>query len=160
MAVCARLCGVGQSRRCRRRQRQNQQDQGSSDSDMDEEGEERVIGLRRQVGGGGSGGPENGVVVTAGPSDACDCGGGHVSRRDCLQRTATGSPLPQSLADLPPELLVEIFSLLPGTALSNVALVCKKFKQILKTETIWRRRCVEGKWMHREVSNLKLVKYF
>uniref|UniRef100_H3D3N4 F-box protein 31 n=1 Tax=Tetraodon nigroviridis TaxID=99883 RepID=H3D3N4_TETNG len=112
MAVCARLCGVGQSRRCRRRQRQNQQDQGS-DSDMDEEGEERIVG--------GGGGPENGVVVTAGPSD----------------------PLPRSLADLPPELLVEIFSLLPGTALPNVALVCKKFKQILKTETIWRRRCVE-----------------
>lgn len=145
MAVCARLCGVGQSRRCRRRQRQNQQDQGS-DSDMDEEGEERIVGLRQVGGGGGGGGgPENGVVVTAGPSDACDCGGGHVSRRDCLERTATGFSLPQSLAELPPELLVGIFSLLPGTALPNVALVCKKFKQILRTETIWRRRCVEGK---------------
>lgn len=149
---------MGQSRRCRRRQRQDQQDQGS-DSDMDEEEEGRIVGLR-QVGGGGSGGPENGVVVTAGPSDACDCGGGHVSRRDCLERTATGFPLPQSLADLPPELLVEIFSLLPGTALPNVALVCKKFKQILKTETIWRRRCVEGKRLHRGDSDLKLVKSF
>lgn len=150
MAVCARLCGVGQSRRCRRRQRQNQQDQGS-DSDMDEEGEERIVG--------GGGGPENGVVVTAGPSDACGCGGGHVSRRDCLERTA-GSPLPRSLADLPPELLVEIFSLLPGTALPNVALVCKKFKQILKTETIWRRRCVEGMRLHRGDSNLIQAKRF
>lgn len=140
---------MGQSRRCRRRQRQNQQDQGS-DSDMDDEGEERIVGLR-PVGGGGSGGLENGIVVTAEPSDACECGGGHVSRRDCLERTATGFPLLQSLAELPPELLVEIFSLLPGTALPNVSLVCKKFKQILKTETIWRRRCVEGMWLHREV---------
>uniref|UniRef100_A0A671Y8I7 F-box protein 31 n=1 Tax=Sparus aurata TaxID=8175 RepID=A0A671Y8I7_SPAAU len=100
MAVCARLCGVGQSRRCRRRQRQNQQDQGS-DSDMDEEEEERIVGQ------------------------------------------STGPPHPQSLVELPPELLVEIFSLLPGTAMPNVALVCKKFKQILHTETIWRRRCME-----------------
>lgn len=142
MAVCARLCGVGQSRRCRRRQRQNQQDQGS-DSDMDEEGEERIVGLRQVR--GGIGGPESGVV-TAGPSDACGCGGGHVSRRGCLEQTAKGFPHPRLLAELPPELLVEIFSLIPGTALPNVALVCKKFKQILKTETIWRRRCVEGEY--------------
>uniref|UniRef100_A0A8D0AK92 F-box protein 31 n=1 Tax=Sander lucioperca TaxID=283035 RepID=A0A8D0AK92_SANLU len=111
MAVCARLCGVGQSRRCRRRQRHNQQDQ-ASDSDMDEEEEERISG-----------------VATA--------GGGFPDR------TSTGPPHPQSLAELPPELLVEIVSLLPGTALPNVALVCKKFRQILNTETIWRRRCME-----------------
>uniref|UniRef100_A0A674PNT6 F-box protein 31 n=1 Tax=Takifugu rubripes TaxID=31033 RepID=A0A674PNT6_TAKRU len=82
MAVCARLCGVGQSRRCRRR-------------------------------------------------DACD-------------------------SDLPPELLVEIFSLIPGTALPNVALVCKKFKQILKTETIWRRRCVEEFGMKDDLRKLEV----
>lgn len=144
MAVCARLCGVGQSRRCRRRQRQNQQDQGS-DSDMDEEEEERIVGQKHgDVGGSSGGGPESGVA-TAGPSDACEYGSGRVNRRDCPERTSTGPPHPQSLADLPPELLVEIFSLLPGTALPNVALVCKKFKQILNTETIWRRRCMEGK---------------
>uniref|UniRef100_A0A665VP87 F-box domain-containing protein n=1 Tax=Echeneis naucrates TaxID=173247 RepID=A0A665VP87_ECHNA len=113
MAVCARLCGVGQSRRCRRRQRHNQQDQGS-DSDMDEEEGERIVAQRR--------------------GDIC---GGGVSRAN------TGPPHPQSLVELPPELLVEIISLLPGTALPNVALVCKKFRQILSTETIWRRRCVE-----------------
>ncbi|XP_036963935.1 F-box only protein 31 isoform X2 [Acanthopagrus latus] len=141
MAVCARLCGVGQSRRCRRRQRQNQQDQGS-DSDMDEEEEERIVGQRQGDVGGGGGGPESGVA-TAGPSDACEYGSGHVNRRGCPERTSTGPPHPQSLAELPPELLVEIFSLLPGTALPNVALVCKKFKQILHTETIWRRRCME-----------------
>uniref|UniRef100_A0A3Q3ETP0 F-box protein 31 n=1 Tax=Kryptolebias marmoratus TaxID=37003 RepID=A0A3Q3ETP0_KRYMA len=97
MAVCARLCGVGQSRSCRRRQRSNQQDQGGSDSDMDEEEGEQIVG-------------PGGVV---------------------------------SLAELPPELLVEIFSLLPGTVLPNVALVCRKFRQILNMETIWRRRCME-----------------
>ncbi|XP_068169815.1 F-box only protein 31 [Antennarius striatus] len=134
MAVCARLCGVGQSRRCRRRQRPNQQDQ-SSDSDMDEEEEERIEGRRQSYVGGG---PESGVP-TAGPSDSCGSSSSHVNRRG----TSTGPPHPQSLADLPPELLVEILSMLPGTALPNVALVCKKFKQIINTETIWRRRCME-----------------
>ncbi|XP_077566535.1 F-box only protein 31 [Stigmatopora nigra] len=114
MAVCARLCGVGQSRRCRRRPRHNQQDQGS-DSDMDEEEEERIVG-------------QTPVVNTAGPSRAHRNGFPHH---------------PQALTELPPELLVEIFSLLPGTTLPKVALVCKTFREILKTETIWRRRCVE-----------------
>uniref|UniRef100_UPI0037E76F30 F-box only protein 31 isoform X1 n=2 Tax=Semicossyphus pulcher TaxID=241346 RepID=UPI0037E76F30 len=144
MAVCARLCGVGQSRRCRRRQRQNQQDQGS-DSDMDEEEEERIVGQRQAdvgVVGGGCGGLESGVA-TAGPSDACEYGSGHVNRKSLLDHTNTGPPHPQSLSELPPELLVEILSLLPGTALPNVALVCKKFRQIVNTETIWRRRCTE-----------------
>lgn len=147
MAVCARLCGVGQSRRCRRRQRHNQQDQGS-DSDMDEEEGERIVGKRQGdvcSGTGGGGGPESGVA-TAGPSDACEYGSGHyVNTEGFLNRTSTGPPHPQSLLELPPELLVEIISLLPGTALPTVALVCKKFRQILSTETIWRRRCIEGK---------------
>ncbi|XP_070763367.1 F-box only protein 31 [Enoplosus armatus] len=149
MAVCARLCGVGQSRRCRRRQRQNQQDQGS-DSDMDEEEEERIVGQRQ--GGDGGGGPESGVA-TAGPSDACS---GHVNRGGCLDRRSTGPPHPQSLADLPPELLVEIFSLLPGTALPNVALICKKFRQILNTETIWRRRCMEEFGMKEDLRKMEV----
>lgn len=135
MAVCARLCGVGQSRRCRRRQRNNnQQDQGS-DSDMDEEEGERIVG-QRKADSGSCGGPGR-VVATAGPSG--EHGSGRVSR-------STGPPHPQSLVELPPELLVEIFSLLPGTVLPNVALVCKKFRQILNTETIWRRRCTAGKY--------------
>ncbi|XP_062245991.1 F-box only protein 31 isoform X2 [Platichthys flesus] len=129
MAVCARLCGVGQSRRCRRRQRQNQQGQGS-DSDMDEEEGERIVG---QPQGDVSGG------ATAGPSDAREYGSGRVNRLG----SSTGPPHPQSLSELPPELLVEIFSLLPGTALPSVALVCKAFRQILNMETIWRRRCIE-----------------
>ncbi|TNN87801.1 F-box only protein 31-B [Liparis tanakae] len=139
MAVCARLCGVGQSRRCRRRQRHNQQDQGS-DSDMDEEEEEQIVGQKQ--GDGGGAGPDRGGA-TAGPSIACEYGSAHVNRGGSLDRPSTGPPHPQTLAELPPELLVEIFSLLPGTALPNVALVGKKFRQILNTETIWRRRCME-----------------
>ncbi|XP_029290296.1 LOW QUALITY PROTEIN: F-box only protein 31 [Cottoperca gobio] len=154
MAVCARLCGVGQSRRCRRRQRQNQQDQGS-DSDMDEEEEERIVGQKQADVGCGSGGPESGVA-TAGPSDACEYGSGHVNRGGSLDRTSTGPPHPQSLAELPPELLVEIFSLLPGTALPNVALVGKKFRQILNTETIWRRRCMAEFGMKEDLRKMEV----
>ncbi|KAM7002728.1 F-box only protein 31 isoform 2-T2 [Tautogolabrus adspersus] len=156
MAVCARLCGVGQSRRCRRRQRQNQQDQGS-DSEMDEDEEERIVGHRQaDVGvGGGCGGLES-DVPTAGPSDACEYGSGHANCVSCLDRTSTGPPHPQSLADLPPELLVEILSLLPGTALPNVALVCKKFKQIANTETIWRRRCTEEFGMKEDLQKMEV----
>uniref|UniRef100_A0A3B1JN45 F-box domain-containing protein n=1 Tax=Astyanax mexicanus TaxID=7994 RepID=A0A3B1JN45_ASTMX len=120
MAVCARLCGVGQSRRCRRRQRHDQHG-SDSEMDMDEEEGERIVGEAR---GGWH------QSRTAGPSEAA-----------AAARVA-GSP--QSLVDLPPELLVEIFSSLPGTVLPNLALVCKKFRQILSTETIWRRRCTEG----------------
>lgn len=128
---------MGQSRRCRRRQRHNQQDQ-CSDSDMDDEEEERIVALRQSD---VCGGPEStaAAVVTAGPTDvACEYGSGHVNRGD----SSSGPPHPQALSELPPELLVEIFSLLPGKALPNVALVCKKFRHILNTETIWRRRCV------------------
>ncbi|XP_077358425.1 F-box only protein 31-like isoform X1 [Festucalex cinctus] len=140
MAVCARLCGVGQSRRCRRRPRQNQQDQ-ASDSDMDDEEEERIVGLRR--GDAGCGGPASGVN-TAGPSRV------HRGGID-----GAGHPHPQALSELPPELLVEIFSLLPGTALPNVALVCKTFRQILNTETIWRRRCMEEFHMKEDLRKLE-----
>ncbi|XP_037624340.1 F-box only protein 31 isoform X2 [Sebastes umbrosus] len=156
MAVCARLCGVGQSRRCRRRQRQNQQDPQGSDSDMDEEEEERIVGQRQ----GGDGGLESGVAATAaGPSDAGEYGSGHVNNRGgSLTRstTSTGPQHPQSLEELPPELLVEIFSLLPGTALPNVALVGKKFRQILNTETIWRRRCMEEFGMKEDLRKMEV----
>ncbi|XP_072290711.1 F-box only protein 31 isoform X1 [Eucyclogobius newberryi] len=143
MAVCARLCGVGQSRRCRRRQRHNQQDQ-CSDSDMDEEEEERIVALRQSdVCGGGGGGP----AETAGPD-------GRVVSGD--PRAGAGPPRPQALTDLPPELLVEIFSTLPGTVLPNVALVCKKFRQILNTETVWRRRCTEEFGMKEDLRKIEV----
>ncbi|XP_071384602.1 F-box only protein 31 isoform X2 [Centroberyx affinis] len=153
MAVCARLCGVGQSRRCRRRQRQNQEDQGS-DSDMDEEEEERIVGQKQaDVGGAG---PRS-TVATAGPSDASpEYGSANANKLGFLDRANTGPPNPQSLLDLPPELLVEIFSLLPGTALPNVALVCKKFRQILNTETIWRRRCMEEFGMREDLRKMEV----
>ncbi|XP_054475694.1 LOW QUALITY PROTEIN: F-box only protein 31 [Anoplopoma fimbria] len=166
MAVCARLCGVGQSRRCRRRQRHNQQDQ-ASDSDMDEEEEEQIVGKRQGDaavvvvvgGGGGEGGGGGGLDsdgATAGPSVAGEHGSGHVNRGGSLDRTSTGPPHPQSLAELPPELLVEIFSLLPGTALPNVALVGKKFRQILNTETIWRRRCMKEFGMKEDLRKMEV----
>lgn len=126
---------------------------------MDEEEEERIVGQRQGdvvvVGGGGcgAGGPESGVA-TAGPSDACEYGSGRVNRGGF--RTSTGPPHPQSLKELPPELLVEIFSLLPGTALPNVALVCKKFRQILNTETIWRRRCIEEFGMQQDLRKMEV----
>uniref|UniRef100_A0A674EJ88 F-box protein 31 n=1 Tax=Salmo trutta TaxID=8032 RepID=A0A674EJ88_SALTR len=138
MAVCARLCGVGQSRRCRRRQRHNQQDQGS-DSDMDEEEGERIVGETQSV----TGGAENSAAAR--PS---------VAHEAAADSASTGPPNPQSLLDLPPELLVEVFSSLPGTELPNLALVCKKIRQILNTETIWRRRCTEVLHPYRHILGL------
>lgn len=143
---------MGQSRRCRRRQPHNQQDQGS-DSDMDEEEEERIVAQRQaDVGGGG---PKSGVVRPR-PSDAGEHGSGPVNRAGFVDRTSSGPPQPQSLAELPPELLVEIFSLLPGTALPYVALACKKFRHILNTETIWRRRCLEEFGMNEDLRKLEV----
>ncbi|KAL7824464.1 hypothetical protein AOLI_G00184360 [Acnodon oligacanthus] len=141
MAVCARLCGVGQSRRCRRRQRHGQHDQHGSDSemDMDEEEGEKIVGETRGSGSGG-GWPQSRAT---GPSEAA--------------AASAGTRSPQSLLDLPPELLVEIFSTLPGTALPNLALVCKKFRQILSTETIWRRRCIEEFGMKDDLRKMEVV---
>lgn len=157
MAVCARLCGVGQSRRCRRRQRHGQREQESdSELDMDEEEEEEKIvgkGKARVLSSGPKGrgavcGDAPASRSTAGSEDE-EGGGGGGGDTACA---AAAPPQPRSLLDLPPELLVEIFSSLPGTALPSLALVCKKFRQILSTETIWRRRCAEGKnRIHRSV---------
>ncbi|XP_037671498.1 F-box only protein 31 isoform X3 [Choloepus didactylus] len=111
MAVCARLCGVGPSRGCRRRQqRQGPAEAAAADSEPDTDPEEERI--------------EAGAAAPAGPGP--------------------GSPPPRcSLLELPPELLVEIFASLPGTDLPSLAQVCTKFRRILHTDTIWRRRCRE-----------------
>ncbi|XP_012999833.1 F-box only protein 31 isoform X1 [Cavia porcellus] len=103
MAVCARLCGVGPARGCRRRQqRGGPAETAAADSEPDTDPEEERI--------------------EAGPSP----------------------PPPRcSLLDLPPELLVEIFGSLPGTDLPSLAQVCSKFRRVLHTDTIWRRRCRE-----------------
>ncbi|XP_053304264.1 F-box only protein 31 isoform X2 [Spea bombifrons] len=97
MAVCARLCGVGQPGGCRRK--------GAGAGELEDGDEDEV---RIEAGG-----------VT-----------GHCGPRG-----------PRTLLSLPPEILVEIFSSLPGTELPRLAQVCKKFRQILTTDTIWRRRC-------------------
>ncbi|KAG7324331.1 hypothetical protein KOW79_012347 [Hemibagrus wyckioides] len=155
MAVCARLCGVGQSRRCRRRQRHGQRDQESdSEVDMDEEEEEeKIVGKSkaRALSGGQKG---RGAVcddASAGRSVA-----GSEDEEDTAW-AAAAPPQPRSLLDLPPELLLEIFSALPGTALPNLALVCKKFRHILSTETIWRRRCVEEFGMKDDLRKMEVA---
>lgn len=109
---------------------------------MDEEEEERIVAQRQSDVSGG--------LERAGPS-AGEHGSGHVNTGH-----RTGPLHPQALSELPPELLVEIFSLLPGTALPNVALACKKFRQILNTETIWRRRCVEEFGMKEDLRKMEV----
>lgn len=117
MAVCARLCGVGPSRGCRRRQqRRGPAETAAADSEPDTDPEEECI--------------EAGAVALCGAEGGRGAG--------------PSSPPRCSLLELPPELLVEIFASLPGTDLPSLAQVCTKFRRILLTDTIWRRRCREG----------------
>ncbi|XP_042087460.1 F-box only protein 31 isoform X5 [Ovis aries] len=116
MAVCARLCGVGPSRGCRRRQqRRGPAETAAADSEPDTDPEEELI--------------EAGSAALSGAGDDRSAG--------------PSSPPRCSLLELPPELLVEIFASLPGTDLPSLAQVCTKFRRILHTDTIWRRRCRE-----------------
>uniref|UniRef100_G1QAJ8 F-box domain-containing protein n=1 Tax=Myotis lucifugus TaxID=59463 RepID=G1QAJ8_MYOLU len=62
-----------------------------------------------------------------------------------------------SLQDLPVELLVEIFGLLPGTDLPSLALACTKFHHILHTDSIWRRRCWEEFGLRENLQNLETM---
>ncbi|XP_056381506.1 F-box only protein 31 isoform X2 [Hyla sarda] len=64
---------------------------------------------------------------------------------------------PRTLLQLPPEILVEIFSCLPGTELPPLALVCRKFRQILTTDTIWRRRCKQEYGVHENLRKLEVT---
>ncbi|XP_037371657.1 F-box only protein 31 [Talpa occidentalis] len=115
MAVCARLCGVGPARGCRRRQqRGDPAEAAAADSGADTDPEEERIEAARAGAGAGAG-------AAAGPAP----------------------PPRRSLLELPPELLVEIFAALPGTDLPSLARVCSRFRRILHTDTIWRRRCRE-----------------
>ncbi|XP_064243389.1 F-box only protein 31 isoform X2 [Passer domesticus] len=126
MAVCARLCGVGPARGCRRRGAAREQRRGAADSEPDTD------------------------------TDPEEAGGGGVTEDDeAAERIEGGRPLPPSveagpagraplsLLELPPELLVQIFGSLPGTDLPSLARVCTTFRRILSTDTIWRRRCRE-----------------
>uniref|UniRef100_A0A674J383 F-box domain-containing protein n=1 Tax=Terrapene triunguis TaxID=2587831 RepID=A0A674J383_9SAUR len=98
MAVCARLCGVGPSRGCRRRGAQREQRrEGPADSEPDTDAEEeRIEGAR------------------LGPGEA--------------PAPAPAARAPLSLLELPPELLVQIFGSLPGTDLPSLARVCSTFR--------------------------------
>ncbi|XP_078236538.1 F-box only protein 31 isoform X2 [Pogona vitticeps] len=162
MAVCARLCGVGATRGCRRRAAQRKGgaaaasssssaaagDSSEPDTDPDEEEEEAVevekaapeqeheeeeedgrpkeeAGRAGPGGGGGSG------------------GGGEGEGEGRAAAPPRRGPAGLSLLELPPELLVQIFGSLPGPDLPSLALVCRAFRRLLRTDTIWRRRCRE-----------------
>ncbi|XP_059680776.1 F-box only protein 31 isoform X2 [Gavia stellata] len=127
MAVCARLCGVGPARGCRRRGAAREQRRGGAgDSEPDTDTDPEEAG-----------------------------GGGATEDEEAAERIEGGRPVPQpaeagpagraplSLLELPPELLVQIFGSLPGTDLPSLARVCTTFRRILRTDTIWRRRCRE-----------------
>ncbi|KAM6250573.1 F-box only protein 31 isoform 3-T3 [Spheniscus humboldti] len=128
MAVCARLCGVGPARGCRRRgaaREQRRGGAGDSEPDTDTDPEE--------AGGGGA---------TEDEEAAERIEGGRPAPHPAEAGPAGRAPL--SLLELPPELLVQIFGSLPGTDLPSLARVCTTFRRILRTDTIWRRRCREG----------------
>ncbi|XP_050759762.1 F-box only protein 31 isoform X2 [Gymnogyps californianus] len=127
MAVCARLCGVGPARGCRRRgaaREQRRGGAGDSEPDTDTDPEE--------AGGGGAAEDEEAAERIEGGRPAP-----HPAEAGPAGRT------PLSLLELPPELLVQIFGSLPGTDLPSLARVCTTFRRILRTDTIWRRRCRE-----------------
>lgn len=130
MAVCARLCGVGPARGCRRRGAAREQRRGGggdSEPDTDTDPEE--------AGGGGGTSAEDDELT---------------ERIECARpaphpaEVGPNGRAPMSLLELPPELLVQIFGSLPGTDLPSLARVCTTFRRILRTDTIWRRRCREG----------------
>uniref|UniRef100_A0A8C4U857 F-box protein 31 n=1 Tax=Falco tinnunculus TaxID=100819 RepID=A0A8C4U857_FALTI len=127
MAVCARLCGVGPARGCRRRgaaREQRRGGAGDSEPDTDTDPEE--------AGGGGATEDEEAAERIEGGGPAA-----HPAEAGPAGRA------PLSLLELPPELLVQIFGSLPGTDLPSLARVCTTFRRILRTDTIWRRRCRE-----------------
>lgn len=127
MAVCARLCGVGPARGCRRRgaaREQRHGGAGDSEPDTDTDPEE--------AGGGATEDDEVAERIE----------GGRAAPHPAEAGPAGRAPL--SLLELPPELLVQIFGSLPGTDLPSLARVCTTFRRILRTDTIWRRRCREG----------------
>uniref|UniRef100_A0A670IRE6 F-box protein 31 n=1 Tax=Podarcis muralis TaxID=64176 RepID=A0A670IRE6_PODMU len=136
MAVCARLCGVGPARGCRRRGAQQKGTAGdSSEPDTDPE----------EGGGGGCG-----EAAAAEDDDAAE----ERIEGAALAESSPRGRAPLSLLDLPPELLVQIFGSLPGTDLPNLALVCSAFRRILRTDTIWRRRCKEVLHRYRHILGL------
>ncbi|XP_054583066.1 F-box only protein 31-like [Eptesicus fuscus] len=127
---CAGLCSVDPSRGCRCRQQQRgpaEKTAANSEPDPHPE-EEHVEADAEALFRAGSGG-----IVSPAPTRRC------------------------SLQDLPPELLVEIFASLPGTDLPSLARVCTKFHRILRTDSIWRRRCWEEYGVGENLQNLEIM---
>uniref|UniRef100_G1QFG5 F-box domain-containing protein n=1 Tax=Myotis lucifugus TaxID=59463 RepID=G1QFG5_MYOLU len=110
--------------------------------------------------------------------EECACFCGLCSSRGCrcLQKcqgpaekaAAEGKPAPAekhlemppphcSLQDLPVEMLVEIFTFLPGTDLASLAQACTKFRHILHNDSIWRRRCREEYGVREILQNLDMI---
>nr|XP_031292487.1 F-box only protein 31 isoform X4 [Camelus dromedarius] len=110
----------------RRQQRRGPAETAAADSEPDTDPEEERIEAGAAALSGAGGGR------SAGPSSPPRC----------------------SLLELPPELLVEIFGSLPGTDLPSLAQVCTKFRRILHTDTIWRRRCREVLHRYRHILGL------
>ncbi|XP_065601459.1 F-box only protein 31 isoform X2 [Cyrtonyx montezumae] len=130
MAVCARLCGVGPARGCRRRGAAREQRRGGGgDSEPDTDTDPEEAG-----GGGGGDSVEDDEVM-----ERIECAG----PAPLPAEVGPNGRAPMSLLELPPELLVQIFGSLPGTDLPSLASVCTTFRRILRTDTIWRRRCRE-----------------
>ncbi|KAM8985724.1 F-box only protein 31 isoform 2-T2 [Ara ararauna] len=129
MAVCARLCGVGPARGCRRRGAAREQRRGGAagDSEPDTDTDPEEAG-----GGGGSAEDEEAAERIEGGRPLSHPG-----------EAGPAGRAPLSILELPPELLVQIFGSLPGTDLPSLARVCTTFRRILRTDTIWRRRCRE-----------------
>ncbi|XP_062442147.1 F-box only protein 31 isoform X2 [Rhea pennata] len=134
MAVCARLCGVGPARGCRRRgaAREQRRGGGAADSEPDTDTDPEEAG----GGGGGAARREEGEE-----EDEERIEGARPAPSPAEAGPAARASL--SLLELPPELLVQIFGSLPGTDLPSLARVCTTFRRILRTDTIWRRRCRE-----------------
>uniref|UniRef100_A0A672TEX1 F-box domain-containing protein n=1 Tax=Strigops habroptila TaxID=2489341 RepID=A0A672TEX1_STRHB len=71
-------------------------------------------------------------------TDSDEAGGGAAAAAEDEEAVGPAGRVSLSLLELPPELLVQIFSSLP-----SLAHVCTAFRRILRTDTIWRRRCRE-----------------
>lgn len=46
------------------------------------------------------------------------------------------------ITDLPPEILIKIFSYLRGTDLANLPQVCRLFRDIAEVEAVWQTACL------------------
>ncbi|XP_014386149.1 PREDICTED: F-box only protein 31 [Myotis brandtii] len=140
------LCGVGSSLGCRRRQ----ECQGPA---------ERAAPKGKQCQQECQG-PAETAAAEGKPALAKKHLEADTEARCCAGSGGISSPMPPphcSLQDLPVEMLVKIFILLPGTDLPSLAQACTKFHHILHTDSIWRRRCREEYGVRETLQNLKMI---